>query len=127
MASAIVVSVSCATLIVTVRLPVAPCCSGSGSGSSDTIAAGCGATCTAEVFDVLFASAVMSGVAGARAGGGEGGAGRALRDRHGCRHLSTGGLADESSISVFVVCAALMRTVKVLVARQRHGEGRGLE
>ncbi len=39
LASAMTVSISCATLMVTVRLPVAPSCSGKGLGRSETIAA----------------------------------------------------------------------------------------
>jgi len=51
----IVVSTSCATLIVAVSEPVAPCCSGSGFGNSDTIAAACGETCTLAVCCVPLA------------------------------------------------------------------------
>src|SRR6266568_3471580 len=38
-ASAMTISASCATLMVTVRLPVAPSCSGRGLGRSETMAA----------------------------------------------------------------------------------------
>src|SRR5687767_7872813 len=57
--SAIVVGTSCATLIVTVSWPVAPCWSGSGVGRSDTIAAACGETWTLETLEVPLADAVM--------------------------------------------------------------------
>src|SRR6266496_549384 len=54
-ASAMTASASCATLMVTVSVPVAPSCNGKGFGRSDTIAAACGETCTLEVFEVPFA------------------------------------------------------------------------
>src|SRR6266851_3923199 len=58
-ASAIAVSVACAALSVAVRLPVAACCSGSGLGTSETIATACCATCTVAVFWTLSSAAVM--------------------------------------------------------------------
>ena len=114
-ANAIVVSTSCATLMVTVRLPVAPCCSGSGLGSSDTIAAGCGATWTVEVFEVLFAVAVISAspVESAVAVNVALVAPWATVTEAGTPSTE---LEEDSSTSVLVVCAELRRTVKVLVA-----------
>src|SRR6266581_49366 len=58
-ASAIAVSVACAALSVAVRLPVAACCSGSGLGTSETIATACCAICTATVFWTSLKAAVM--------------------------------------------------------------------
>jgi len=115
-ASAMTVSASCATVMVTVRLPVAPSCSGRGFGSSDTMAAGCGETCTLELFEVPFADAVMTALPAARpvavntalvvpcATVTEAGTWR------------TNGLSTASAICVPVGCVALIVTVKLLVA-----------
>ena len=102
--------------MVTVRLPVAPCCKGSGLGSSDTIAAGCGETCTDAVLDVLFAVAVMTALPAATPVTVK----TALVCP--CATITLGGACStpagstDSATSVFVSCAALMLTVNWLVA-----------
>src|SRR5687768_5637045 len=115
LASITVVALSCATLIVTVSVPCAPCWSGSGFGSSDTSAAGCGETCTAEDLAVPFADAVivLSPVASAVAVNTAIVAPCAIVTVAGT--CSTAGLLALSAISVFDVCAALIVTVNELV------------
>src|SRR5712691_536091 len=115
-ASPMTVSASCATLMVTVRVPVAPSCSGSGLGSSDTIAAACGETCTLEVFEVPFADAVMTALPTARPVAVNTALVAPCATVTDAGICSTDGLSTESAIGVLVDCAALILTVKLLVA-----------